>query len=265
MVAQLQINTYMKNTELDTQIVNLYNGGMSNVDIAQQLKCSTNTVWRHLKKHNVCRIKKSIKVDWKYIQDLYDSGLSETDLRNKNLVSRTQLENAKQNKDFIPRTKDEINLLVGKKIKGKVTHTEESKNKISKAMILRHENGTAYTLGHNERLKKRSYPEQWFDSVIQNNITNREYTAQYSVGKYCLDFAWISEKKCVEIDGETHYRFQTEIDKDIKRDAWLKEQGWTIIRFRWKDVLKNKTQSVKDLQQFIDGGISLVEEFLTVN
>lgn len=255
----------MKNADLDKTIIDLYNNGISNVDIAKQLNCSTNTVWRYLKKHNICRIKKSGIVDWTHIQKLYDSGLSETDLRNKNFVSRAQLEIAKKNKDFTPRTKDEINLLVGKKIKGKVTHTKEAKDKISKAMLVRHENGTAYTLGHNERLKKRSYPEQWFESVIQNNIANQDYTPQYPVGKYCLDFAWITKKKCVEIDGETHYRFQAEIDKDIKRDAWLKEQGWSIIRFRWKDVLKNKTQAIKDLQQFIDGGISLVEEFLTVN
>ena len=78
--------------------------------------------------------------------------------------------------------------------------------------------------------------------------------------KYCLDFAWLHLKKCVEVDGETHYRFESEILKDIKRDIWLKSKGWEILRFRWSDVIKNKEKAINNLKSFIDGMVSSVAE-----
>lgn len=238
---------------LDKEILELYNSGLSNVSIAERLVCSTNTVWRHLKKHSICRIEKSPDIDWIKMQSMYDSGMSEQELRKLGLVCRSQLDKAKNIGKFKPRILSEVHILTGKKTKGKIKHTQETKDNLSKIMTERHANGTAYTLGHNEKLKKRSYPEQWFESVINDRIQNKRFESQYRFGRYCLDFAWITEKKCVEVDGETHYRFQSEIDKDIKRDQWIEEQGWSIIRFRWKDVISDKEKYISDLKKFIDG------------
>ena len=239
--------------DLDKKILELYNLGLSNVSISEKLKCSTNTVWRHLKRHNILRFNsKELNINWSDIQTIYNTGLSETDLRSHGYVTRTQLDIAKKNGNFIARSKEETNNLIGKKRKGS-TLSQEAKDNLSKIMSERHKKGMAYTLGHNERLKDRSYPEKWFESVIKDRLHNKNFNSQYRIGRYCLDFAWISEKKCVEVDGETHYRFQNEIEKDIKRDNWLKEQGWSIIRFRWKEVISNKEKYINDLIKFIDG------------
>lgn len=245
--------------DIDQKILDMYKNGLSNTDIAKALRCSTNTVWRHLKKHNILRLSFIYDIDWAKIQELYNSGLSETDLRIKKYATRTQIEKAKASGLLLVRNKNEMLKLVGKKI-SRYKRSDEEKKNLSDIMIKRHKDGTAYTLGHNERLKKRSYPEQWFETVIQNEIQNKEYISQYPLGRYCLDFAWTNEKKCIEVDGETHYRFQAEVDKDIKRDTWLIEQGWSILRFRWKDVQRDKKKYILILKRFIDGEDSLMVE-----
>lgn len=235
---------------MKNKILELYNQGMSNVDIAKKLNCCTNTVWRHLKDLDILRIEKFKSVDWGYVQELYNNGMSERDLRIKKIVTRTQLDNAKISGMFTPRTLSESGVLRASKYP--LTQTEEFKFNQSERMKIRHSLGLAYTLGHNERLKKRSYPEQWFESVINNELDNKDYNPQLPVGKYCLDFAWPELKKCVEVDGETHYRFENEIKKDILRDQWLKEQGWEILRFRWITVIKDKKDAINKLKTFID-------------
>jgi len=236
---------------MKNKILELYYQGKSNVTIAKELNCCPNTVWRHLKSFGILRISMAAEnIDWKHIQFLYDTGMSENDLRSKKIVTRTQLDNAKKNGLFVSRSLSESGKI--RATKYPLTHTEEFKIQQSKRMKCRHSLGLAYTLGHNERLKKRSYPEQWFESVINRELTNQDYVSQYPFGRYCLDFAWIYLKKCVEVDGETHYRFDSEIKKDSKRDNWLKSQGWEIIRFRWTNVIKNKDQTIQQLRQFID-------------
>jgi very-short-patch-repair endonuclease len=235
---------------MKNKILELYNQGLTNVDIAAKLNCSTNTVWRYLKKVGISRLDKNKNVDWKLVQQLYDSGMSERDLKTKKLVSRSQLDNAKKVGIFTMRSLSDTGKIRSRKYP--LVQTEEFKIGQSNRMKQRHSLGLAYTLGHNEKLKKRSYPEQWFETVINNELINKEYIAQFVLGKYCLDFAWPSQKKCVEVDGETHYRFDSEVQKDKIRDAWIAEQGWEIKRFRWKHVISNKETTISQLKEFIN-------------
>lgn len=243
---------------MNSKVMELYATGLSNVDIAKALDCNVNTVWRHLKKNGILRIFTidNTSIDWAHLQSLYDSGLSEKELKEQKIVSRTQLTHAKNNGIFVPRTDAEIRKLARTKTPIQV-HSDEFKKQQSMRMTQRHKEGLAYTLGHNERYKQRSYPEQWFETVIKSNLTNQNFTPQYREGRYSLDFAWPDSKKYVEVDGETHYRFEEERIKDIKRTEWLAERGWTILRFRWKTVVSNKQQAINDLKKFIDGEVSV--------
>ena len=50
------------------------------------------------------------------------------------------------------------------------------------------------------------------------------------IGPYIADFAWLSARIVVEVDGDSH---ETEGGRrhDLRRDAFLKSQGFTILRF----------------------------------
>jgi very-short-patch-repair endonuclease len=56
------------------------------------------------------------------------------------------------------------------------------------------------------------------------------------IGPYIADFAWLSARIVVEVDGDSH---ETDSGRrhDFRRDAFLKSQGFTVLRFDNDQVL----------------------------
>jgi len=56
------------------------------------------------------------------------------------------------------------------------------------------------------------------------------------IGPYIADFAWLSAKIIVEVDGDSH---ETESGRrhDANRDAFLRSHGFTVLRFDNDQVL----------------------------
>lgn len=57
---------------------------------------------------------------------------------------------------------------------------------------------------------------------------NVKYVREYKISRIHVDFAIPSAKIAVECDG---YRYHRDHDRDAARDAFLKSQGWTVLRF----------------------------------
>ena len=53
------------------------------------------------------------------------------------------------------------------------------------------------------------------------------------VSLYCLDF--VIGKIDLEIDGEQHYINDELIEKDVKRNEFLENLGYSVIRIRWSE------------------------------
>lgn len=53
--------------------------------------------------------------------------------------------------------------------------------------------------------------------------------------QYIVDFICFEHRLIVEADGSQH----AENEADASRDAWLKKQGFTVLRFWNGDILKN--------------------------
>jgi len=55
------------------------------------------------------------------------------------------------------------------------------------------------------------------------------------IGPYIADFAWLSKKIVVEVDGDSH---ETDEGRAHDRvcDAWMREQGYTVLRFDNADL-----------------------------
>jgi very-short-patch-repair endonuclease len=63
------------------------------------------------------------------------------------------------------------------------------------------------------------------------------FRRQFPIGPYIVDFVCLDARLIVEIDGGQHGAQQAEWD--AKRDAWLRAQGFVILRFWNNDVLGN--------------------------
>jgi very-short-patch-repair endonuclease len=59
---------------------------------------------------------------------------------------------------------------------------------------------------------------------------------QQPLGVYIVDFVCLQKRLIIELDSGQHAQ---EANYDAGRDAWLRDQGFTILRFWNNDVLKN--------------------------
>jgi very-short-patch-repair endonuclease len=62
-----------------------------------------------------------------------------------------------------------------------------------------------------------------------------KFRRQAAIGSYIVDFVCFEKRLIIEVDGGQHCRNQ----EDIKRDEWLRNQGFKVLRFWNPDVLKS--------------------------
>ena len=67
-----------------------------------------------------------------------------------------------------------------------------------------------------------------------------KFKRQKPMGNYIVDFVAPSHKLIIELDGGQHAE-QQEYDRD--RDTWLRNQGYTVVRF-WNHQVLTETQAV---------------------
>lgn len=65
-----------------------------------------------------------------------------------------------------------------------------------------------------------------------------KFRRQHPIGTYIADFACVSEKLVVEVDGATHSTDE-ELEHDARRTAFLERNGWRIVRVTNLDVFEN--------------------------
>jgi len=181
--------------------------------------------------------------NWENLQKDYNEGLSERKLCEKHGISSATLHRAKKMGLFKSRTQKEACALRA------ITYipSEETRKKHSLNRIAYMENHSAsWKFFHRQNI---SYPEKIFLELLQkSNIKN--WIHHYRAGRYQYDFALLDLKIDIEIDGTTHLKPNI-IIKDKIRDEWSENQGWRVIRFSAKEIIKNPEISFNKLINFI--------------
>ena len=130
------------------------------------------------------------------------------------------------------------------------TPSKEVREKISKGMKKAIEEGRA-TGWHTRKTGTKSYPEQWFENVIKNEFTDKNYTSEFHLGKYRLDFAWEAKKRYIEIDGSQHREEKRKLS-DIQKDKFCENLGWEVLRLDWEYIFNNTQEAIKKAKEFIE-------------
>ncbi len=63
-----------------------------------------------------------------------------------------------------------------------------------------------------------------------------KFKRQKPIGHYIADFVCLECNLIIELDGGQH---SENIEYDVERDAWLRGQGFTVLRFWNNDVMQN--------------------------
>jgi very-short-patch-repair endonuclease len=73
------------------------------------------------------------------------------------------------------------------------------------------------------------------EAILWRELRNRrlegyKFRRQWAVGAYVADFVCLEGRLIVELDGEPHANDQQRAH-DLTRDAWLRGQGFEVLRF----------------------------------
>ena len=81
----------------------------------------------------------------------------------------------------------------------------------------------------------------------QRQFAGHRFRRQMPIGSYIVDFVCLERRLIVEIDGGQH---QEQHDYDERRDGWLVEQGFRVLRF-WNNEVLSQTEGV--LTRILEG------------
>lgn len=79
-----------------------------------------------------------------------------------------------------------------------------------------------------------------WELLRDRRMNGLKFRRQHPIGHYFADFACVSLKLVVEIDGE-HHAFQA--DADSRRTAVMERAGWRVLRF-WANHVVANTEGV---------------------
>ena len=79
--------------------------------------------------------------------------------------------------------------------------------------------------------------------VRNRRLAGAKFRRQHAVGRYILDFYCHEMQLAIELDGGQHAEAR---EYDGIRDAWLKEQGITVLRV-WNNQMLQETEAVTEM------------------
>ena len=119
-----------------------------------------------------------------------------------------------------------------------------------------HSNITAKTRARAKALRRdltRAERIMW--SLLKDlNAQGASFRREAPIGLYIADFAWLSKRIIVEVDGDSHETAEGR-RHDKARDAFLQSEGFEILRF-------DNTQTINNSEYVFLEILKRVEPFL---
>jgi len=111
------------------------------------------------------------------------------------------------------------------------------------------------TIGRARELRRNgSRAEKICWNLIRDRrIDGAKFRRQQPIGPYFADFACVSRKVVIEIDGEQH---AYQVDADARRTAVMEQLGWQVVRFWANEVVANPEGIWTEIEQVLIGPVT---------
>ncbi|HZW24832.1 MAG TPA: endonuclease domain-containing protein [Gallionella sp.] len=86
-----------------------------------------------------------------------------------------------------------------------------------------------------------------------HRFMDRKFKRQKPIGRYVVDFVCLEEKLIIELDGGQH---ADNIEYDQERDAWLRGEGYTVLRFWNNQLMENMDGVLEQIRLTLSPGPS---------
>ncbi|PIR96479.1 MAG: hypothetical protein COT92_00885 [Candidatus Doudnabacteria bacterium CG10_big_fil_rev_8_21_14_0_10_42_18] len=88
--------------------------------------------------------------------------------------------------------------------------------------------------------RKQPYTERLLWSKLRNRqLLGLKFRRQYGIGNFVVDFCCPETKLVIELDGDSHYVGRHILPEDRKRQKYIENLGFTVLRFTNKDIQEN--------------------------
>ena len=74
------------------------------------------------------------------------------------------------------------------------------------------------------------------------------FRRQTPIGNYIADFAWLSARIVVEVDGISH-EMEEQLERDRRKDAFLRREGFEVFRVNDNEVIANLPSAFSAIEQ----------------
>jgi very-short-patch-repair endonuclease len=85
-----------------------------------------------------------------------------------------------------------------------------------------------------------------------NRLGGHHFVRQLPIGPYIADFACRKARLVVELDGSQH----AESHRDRRRDAFLRGEGWSTLRFWNEDVARRRAEVCHTILAALEGRLA---------
>lgn len=115
-----------------------------------------------------------------------------------------------------------------------------------------------YSLLKEDAKRMRNNPtdaEKYLWNFLRGNCLGVKFRRQHPINDYIADFACLSAKLIIEIDGGCHFTKEQE-EHDRIRSLRLAEMGYDILRFTNKQVFNDTEKVLDTIRHFVNTRIN---------
>ena len=86
--------------------------------------------------------------------------------------------------------------------------------------------------------------------ILRGRFCGVRFRRQHVIAGFIADFACVSKKLIIEIDGGYHFT-EEQIENDAQRTKKLNDYGYTVMRFKNEEVLANTDLVIERIKKYI--------------
>ena len=88
----------------------------------------------------------------------------------------------------------------------------------------------------------------WSEVLRARNFYGYQFNRQFPIGNYIVDFVSRRLKLIIEVDGKSH---EFKIEEDRKRDQYLNNLGYRVVRIEESDTMKDLGNVIRTLESYL--------------
>jgi very-short-patch-repair endonuclease len=113
----------------------------------------------------------------------------------------------------------------------------------------------AIAFARDQRARANEFAQDVWQLIRGRRCRGQKFRREYPIPPYTVDFCCVALKLIIEIDGEHH---QTDQGRryDQRRDQYLAEQGYLVVRIPGYEVLRDAAAVRRRIEQAIDERVS---------